>query len=219
MPADSFIPFIVAATLLNISPGPDHIYILGRTLAQGRLIGFASSWGVCSGAAIHVLAAAFGFSLIIQTSAIAYALLKYLGAAYLVWLGFNALRNKTLCAQNVESGGHRQSLRAAFLQGVMVDVCNPKVALFFLAFLPQFIAPEAPDRELQFIMLGTVVILMGLAWEAVLIFFADRILSGLLKSSRAARYLNYGMGAVFLGLAMHVLFFDDARPGQASSGG
>lgn len=219
MPADSFIPFILAATVLTVSPGPDHIYILSRTLGQGRMVGFASSWGVCAGAAIHVLAAAFGFSLIIQTSALAYALLKYLGAAYLVWLGFNALRNKALFPPDIVSDGRRSSLRAAFLQGIMVDVCNPKVALFFLAFLPQFIAPAAPDREIQFMVLGAVVILMGLVWEAVLIFFADRILSGLLKNSKAAHYLNYGMGAVFLGLALHVLFFDDARPEQASSGG
>ena len=211
---ENLLPFCIAALLLTVSPGADQIYIVSRTLAQGRLVGLVSSWGVCTGAAVHILAAAFGFSVIIQSSSLAYSLLKYLGAAYLVWLGIQAFRHR---AVRVGAPGVLQknpSLTSVYLQGIMVDVCNPKVALFFLAFLPQFIPADEPNRIAAFLFLGSLVLVFGLVWEVLLVFFADRILGRLLQSSRAVNFLNYAMGTVFMGLALHILFFDDAGSPQ-----
>lgn len=214
---DSFIPFLVAAILLTVTPGPDQIYIVSRTLAQGRLVGLVSSWGVCTGAAVHIIAAALGFSVIIQTSAFAYAFLKYAGAAYLLWLGINAFRQQAVSVASRIDAPAPCSRRSVFLQGVLVDICNPKVALFFLAFLPQFIPADAPDQMARFLMLGAVVIGIGLVWEAFLVIMADLVLGSLLTHSRFVTWLNNGMGAVFIGLALHVLFSDDTSAPEGAS--
>ena len=197
--------FIGVALLLNISPGPDQIYVLGRTLAQGRFVGFVSSWGVCSGAFVHVFAAAFGFSLIIKSSPTAYAVLKYAGAAYMVWLAINTLRHNVLNISKDTSAP--KSLGKVYLQGILVDVLNPKVAIFFLAFLPQFIPANSPSQVSSFIALGAIVILIGLVWESLLVFFSDLVLGRFLQNPALVKILNYIMAAVFLGLAVHVAFF------------
>ena len=198
--------FIAVALILNLSPGPDQIYVLSRTLAQGRFVGFVSSWGVCSGAFVHVFAAAFGFSLIIQSSFTAYAILKYCGAAYMAWLGIKAFRHN-IFSLDQKAMTTRPSLWRVYLQGVLVDVLNPKVAIFFLAFLPQFIPASAPNQVSQFIILGSIVILIGFIWEALLVLFSDIVLGRFLQNSRFIKYLNCAMGVVFFGLALHVAFF------------
>lgn len=195
--------FLTAALVLNISPGPDHVYILGRTLAQGQRAGFISSLGVCTGALVHVLAAAFGFAAIVQSSPVAYALLQYGGAAYLAWLGIQAFRTPALHLD--APAPTPMSLGALFKQGVLVDVLNPKVALFFLAFLPQFVPHNAPSRTTTFIALGAVVILIAIIWEALLVLFADKILGHFLRHSRAATFLNQAMGVIFVLLAVRLV--------------
>ena len=199
--------FVLAAILLNISPGPDQAYILSRTLAQGRLVGFVSSWGVCSGALIHILAAALGFSLILQSSPLAYALLKYLGAGYLLWLGIKAFSRKAPQAGGNAGVASRPSLGRVYVQGIMVDLLNPKVALFFLAFLPQFIPPEHTHRAAMFIFLGVLVVAVGLVCEAALVVLTQHILGRALQNSKAAVYLSYLLGVVFLALAVNFAIF------------
>lgn len=196
--------FILAALLLNISPGPDHIYILGRTLVQGKFVGFVSSWGVCTGAMIHVLAAAFGFSLIIKSSPVVYSAFKYAGAGYLLYMGINQFRHSAAVQINKGQGRDVQSLSLGkvYLQGIMIDVFNPKVALFFLAFLPQFISKESSDQVIPFIILGLVVIIIAIVWEAVIILFSALILGRFLHSVRFVNFLNYFMGLVFIFLAI-----------------
>lgn len=205
---ENFPAFLLAAFLLNIAPGPDQAYILGRTLAQGRFVGLVSSWGVCSGAFIHVVAAALGFSLILQSSPLAYALLKYTGAAWLLWLGLKSFRQGTFRVNEAGAEQARASLRRVYAQGILVDLLNPKVALFFLAFLPQFIPPGHPNRASLFIVLGALVIAMGLVCEAALVVLSQRILGKSLQSSRAAIYLNYALGLVFIGLGLNFVFSD-----------
>lgn len=213
---DGVFLFLLAAVALTVSPGPDQIYIVSRTLAEGRLVGFASSWGVCTGTAFHVLAAAFGFSVIIKSSVNAHSLLKYAGAAYLVWLAVQAFRQKTISADTIQGTRRKESLFSAYFQGVIIDVCNPKVALFFLAFLPQFIPADASHPAALFILLGGVTIFLGLVWEAVLIFLADRFLSGLLHRPGLVRYGNNIMVWILVGLALNVIFSDDNRPAEPS---
>ena len=212
---DAIWPFLAATILFVMAPGPDVFYVVTRTIAQGRMVGFASSLGASTGAAIHILAAAFGFSVVIQTSAMAYALLKYAGAAYLAWLGIQALRQKAIRTENASGPKQSQSLGTVYLQGVIVDVCNPKVALFFLAFLPQFIPSGAADPVVAFLLLGAGVIVIGLIWEAVLVLFSDRVMGRLLRSSRAVRYLNRGMGAAFIALALNLVFSDKPSPARS----
>lgn len=199
--------FLLAAFLLNASPGPDQAYVLSRTLAQGRLVGFISSWGVCSGALLHILAAALGFSLILRSSPVAYALLKYLGAAYLLWLGIKTFRRKEARANQAPTPPGCFSLGKVYAQGILVDLFNPKVALFFLAFLPQFIPPGQAGRAGIFVLLGVVVVAIGLVCEAALIMLAQHILGRSLQKSRAAVYLNHMLGLVFVGMAVNFAFF------------
>lgn len=199
--------FIFAAILLNISPGPDQAYILSWTLAQGRLVGFVSSWGVCSGALVHIFAAALGFSLILQSSSAAYALLKYLGAGYLLWLGIKAFRHNRVHAGKNAGAPEQMSLGRVYVQGILVDLLNPKAALFFLAFLPQFIPPGQPNHVVAFIFLGSAVVAVGLVCEAALVVLTQHILGRSLQNSKAATYLSYMMGLVFLSLAVNFAFF------------
>ncbi len=204
---EHFGTFLIAAILLNVAPGPDHIYILSRTLAQGRLYGFISSFGVCSGALIHVLAAAFGFSLIIQSSPIAYSVLKYTGAFYLLWLGIKAFKVDTFKLDQNADSKNPPTLLKVYLQGIMVDVLNPKVAIFFLVFLPPFIPDNTSYRLGIFIFLGSIVVFIGILYEAFLIIFSDYFLGNLLKNSKMVHYLNYVMGLIFICIAVNFAFF------------
>ncbi len=205
--SEHFGTFLIAAILLNVAPGPDHIYILSRTLAQGRLYGFISSFGVCSGALIHVLAAAFGFSLIIQSSPIAYSVLKYTGAFYLLWLGIKAFKVDTFKLDQNADSKNPPTLLKVYLQGIMVDVLNPKVAIFFLVFLPPFIPDNTSYRLGIFIFLGSIVVFIGILYEAFLIIFSDYFLGNLLKNSKMVHYLNYVMGLIFICIAVNFAFF------------
>lgn len=206
---EQFLTFIAAALVLNLSPGVDHVYILSRTVAQGRLVGFMSSWGVCTGAMIHVLTAALGLSAILAASAAAFTAVKVIGAAYLIWLGVQALRSKGLAiqAKDLTNNGKDKPVTpwASFRQGVLIDVLNPKVAIFFLAFLPQFIDPSRGAAWWQITFLGTVVVLIAFIWEAILVFGAGFISSWLQRQREGTKWLNRAMGGTFVGLGVWLL--------------
>lgn len=146
--------FLAAGILLNLTPGPDTVYILGRSIAQGRDAGVASALGICAGSIFHTSAAALGLSAILATSALAFGAIKLLGGAYLIFLGFKMIldRRKHL---SLPSNFRRRTTAAAFRQGVLTNILNPKVALFFLAFLPQFIDPASKTKVLAFLVLGS----------------------------------------------------------------
>ena len=196
--------FIGVALLLNISPGPDQIYVLGRTLAQGRFVGFVSSWGVCSGAFVHVFAAAFGFSLIIKSSPTAYAVLKYAGAAYMVWLAINTLRHNVLNISKDTSAP--KSLGKVYLQGILVDVLNPKVAIFFLAFLPQFVSPAIGNVPWQMIQLGLAFMVVTIVVFSTCGILAHRASAALMEKPSVAKTINTLSAFVFLGLGLKLAF-------------
>src|SRR5438477_628151 len=145
--------FLAAGILLNLTPGPDTVYILGRSVAQGREAGVASALGICVGSIFHTCAAALGLSAILATSALAFGAIKLFGGAYLIFLGIKMIldRRKHL---TLPSQFRRRTTTAAFQQGILTNVLNPKVALFFLAFLPQFIDPASNTKVLAFLMLG-----------------------------------------------------------------
>ena len=194
--------FLVASLMLNLAPGPDLIFILSRSIGQGRKAGFAASFGVCSGALVHVLAAALGVSAILATSALAFMLVKYVGAAYLVWLGIKALMSKEGTLALTPGKGKAQSAWSAFRQGVLIDVLNPKVALFFLAFLPQFISHDAGQGSAQIfvqtILLGLIVILIGLVVEAIFVLAAAPLGRFLRRNAKVALWLDRAFGSVLI---------------------
>ncbi|URK16978.1 LysE family translocator [Thalassospira sp. GO-4] len=203
-------PFLMAAFLLNISPGPDMAYIVGQTAVHGRKIGLFSSFGVVSGAFVHVLAAALGLSAILATSALAFAIVKWVGVAYLVWLGIGALRASF--AGKPGRDGNDDSTPAiaistrpmtvfqAWRQGVMIDVLNPKVAIFFMAFLPQFVDPQSGDGAMQFLVLGSVVNLIGLVVESSLVLMVAAAAVRIRGHRKLGAWLQRALGAMFIAL-------------------
>ncbi len=194
--------FLLAVLGLCAMPGPDCLYIAGRTLAQGRRAGVVSALGVISGAGVHVLFAALGLSAFLAASAGAFAAIKLAGAAYLVFLGVQTFFAKPARPGRPEEERSSRD-RELFLQGMLTDVLNPKVALFFLAFLPQFIQPGAADKVAAFLALGGMVLAVGLAWDLGVVLATDR-LGGLLRGRGAAggRWPNRLLGGLFVGLGL-----------------
>lgn len=194
--------FTLAVFLLNATPGVDMLYTVSRTLAGGWRAGIAASLGVGAGCVVHTLAAAFGLAAVMAVSAWAFSLVKWAGAAYLVWLGLGMLREawrpRTVRAEPVDA--QRAPLSAVFRQGLLTNVLNPKVALFFLAFLPQFIAPDSEHKTLAFLALGAWSIVQGLLFLLALV-AVTASLRRLGGSPRLARALNAAGGVLFFGLA------------------
>src|SRR6266480_5244389 len=189
--------FLAAGILLNLTPGPDTVYILGRSIAQGREAGTASALGICVGSIFHTCAAALGLSAILATSALAFGAIKLLGGAYLIFLGIKMLldRQKHL---SLPSSFRRRTTAAAFRQGVLTNVLNPKVALFFLAFLPQFIDPASNMKVAAFIVLGLTFVTTGTIWCLVLAWFASSFSERLRNNENVAHWLNRTAGAIFV---------------------
>ena len=196
--------FFSAAVAINISPGPDMIYILSRTIAQGRKIGIASSLGVCSGALVHVFAAALGLSAILATSAVAFSVVKYVGAAYLIYLGIQSLRSKGVSFDVPAGKGAEITAWQAFRQGALVDILNPKVAIFFMAFLPQFVRPELGHNGLQIVVLGGLVILVAIVVESFIVITAAQTTSFFHRNRRLSVLLDRLLGSVLIGLGIRL---------------
>lgn len=195
----SFLAFLVAAVVLAITPGPGIAYVVARTVAGGRPEGLASCIGTGIGGLLHVFAAALGLSLLVAQSAAAFNVVKYLGAAYLVYLGVRLLRRRedVFTVAAVASQGTRRAL----FEGVVVEALNVKTALFFLAFLPQFTAPGAPVGP-QLVLLGSICVALNTLVDVVAVFAAHRLLkSGAARAARA-RMLTRVSGVTMLGLGV-----------------
>ncbi len=195
--------FLAAGILLNLTPGPDTAYILGRSIAQGRQAGIASALGICVGSIFHSCAAALGLSAILATSAVAFAAIKLLGGAYLIFLGIKMLldRRRQL---SLPSNFRRRTTIAAFRQGVFTNVLNPKVALFFLAFLPQFIDPASNMKVFAFLMLGLTFVTTGTIWCLILAWFASAFSERLRTNETIGQWLNRAAGALFVFLGLRL---------------
>jgi threonine/homoserine/homoserine lactone efflux protein len=195
--------FLAAGVLLNLTPGQDTLYILGRSIAHGRTIGIASALGVSAGCLFHTLAAAFGLSAILATSSWAFFALKLLGAAYLVYLGV-----RTFCtpvaAPDVGRSRDAVTSGAAFWQGALTNVTNPKVGLFFLALLPQFIEADSPNKVAAFLLLGLTFVATGTIWCLVLAVSAARMRDLFAPGSRASVLLARTAGGLFIVLGIRL---------------
>jgi threonine/homoserine/homoserine lactone efflux protein len=153
MELNNFLFFALASLVLNITPGADMLYVATRSTAQGMKAGIVSALGISAGCIVHLIAAVAGLSAIIAGSAIAFSMIKYAGAVYLAWLGYRSFFSKQNIFKLGEDTG-KKSLLSIFRQGVLTNVLNPKVALFFLAFLPQFIQPAKGNAQWQILLLG-----------------------------------------------------------------
>jgi threonine/homoserine/homoserine lactone efflux protein len=189
--------FILAGLLLNITPGADTLYIVGRSTAQGVRAGVVAALGIGAGCIVHIVAAAIGLSAILAASSTAFTVVKYLGAAYLAYLGISMLRaqGKT---QEFRSELLEVSLAKVFWQGFLTNVLNPKVALFFLAFLPQFIALEAQAKWLSMLFLGILFDFNGTLWNLFVAWSSARVSNRLKVSIPVAKWLNRVCGSLFI---------------------
>ena len=189
--------FLAAGVLLNLTPGPDTVYILGRSIAQGREAGVASALGICVGSIFHTCAAALGLSAILATSSVAFVAIKLLGGAYLIFLGIKLLLDRR-SELSLPSNFRQRTSAAAFRQGVLTNVLNPKVALFFLAFLPQFIDPATTNKILAFVTLGLTFVTTGTIWCLILAWFASSFSDRLRASETVGQWVNRAIGALFI---------------------
>lgn len=194
--------FVVAGLLLNLTPGADLLYVAGNTAAGGRRAGMLAALGIGTGCLFHVLLAALGLSALLAASELAFTVLKWAGAAYLVWMGVGMLRSR-----GGASAPSAIDPRRVFWRGVLTNALNPKVALFFLAFLPQFIAPQSTHQTLAFGLLGLVFTLNGtlvtlaMAWLGGV---ARERLAGSERAGRLGLWLQRAAGAVFVVLGIRL---------------
>ena len=193
--------FLTASFLLWITPGQDTIYIITRSISQGRAAGFASALGIGTGSIVHAALSIAGVSVIILTSPILFMLVKILGGLYLIYLGLSALCSKAI-AKNLETL-RSEPFSRIYSQGVLTNILNPKVALFFIAFLPQFVGVDAPLTDL--FILGLSFVIGGTMWCLVLAYFAATVAKMLGQSSRIKAWFNKLSGVVYITLGLNVL--------------
>jgi threonine/homoserine/homoserine lactone efflux protein len=203
---ENYTGFILAAIILNLTPGVDTMYILTRSVAQGRQAGLVSVAGIMTGCVIHVLCAAFGLSLILSTSAAAFTLVKRAGAFYLIFLGIKILFDKQTAFEKAGSKFAPENLMKIYRQGVITNVLNPKVALFFLSFLPQFINPEAVQGPLPFLVLGSTFLVTSSVWFMVLTGTAAMMTHTLRNNRRMGLVLQKLSGTIFIGFGLKLGF-------------
>jgi threonine/homoserine/homoserine lactone efflux protein len=196
--------FVLSGVLLNVTPGPDTVYVIGRSMQLGWRGGAAAAFGISCGCLFHVTGAAIGLSALLMASSTAFSILKLVGAAYLVLTGLQMLWSRPVLTSSMTGDDDRTSLRLVFLQGVITNALNPKVALFFLAFLPQFVAADAPHKPLAFLALGLIFICTGTLWSLFLAAFAARAAHRLRQSEGIIAWINRALGGLFVYLGFRV---------------
>lgn len=198
-PVDTLAVFFMASVLLALTPGPDNLFVLAQSAQRGRLAGLAVTVGLCTGLLVHTSAVALGVAALFKTSAIAFALLKYIGAAYLVYLAVGAFRAAD--GSKEQARVRRLSFGKLYRRGIIMNVTNPKVSIFFLAFLPQFTDPQYGALLPQTIILGLLFILSTVLVFGCISFLAGGLGDWLRRNKKAETILNRLTGIVFIGLA------------------
>jgi threonine/homoserine/homoserine lactone efflux protein len=197
--------FIISGLLLNATPGPDTAYIIGRSVQLGWRGGAAAALGISAGCLVHVFTAAIGLSALLAASSAAFTLVKWIGAAYLCFMGVKMLLSRPQGLADDEVGASGAiSLRQVFLQGSLTNVLNPKVALFFLAFLPQFVATDSPHKAAAFLLLGLIFIFNSTLWCLGVAAFAASAAGRIRQSGRALAWINRALGGLFVYLGVRV---------------
>ena len=197
--------FVIAVFLLNVTPGPDTAYIVGRSVAQGRGAGLMSALGISAGCCVHSLACAFGLTALLAASATAFTVIKFVGALYLMYLGARLIFTKPAApeaAGTTRAAGAPKSLRQLFLQGFWTNVLNPKVVLFFVSFFPQFVTTGSDHKALAFLTLGAVFVVMSTVWNSFVAWIAGSVTQRFSGKPAVKRWLDRGVGSAFVGLGI-----------------
>ena len=202
---DVLIAFTFAALLMNISPGPSNLYVIARSIAQGTLGGLVAAMGLAVGSMVHVIATVLGLSVIFSQSPTVYLIVKLLGAAYLIYLGINYWR--------ASNKGHKQAVKAVtkkpllsvFYESIVVEVTNPKTALFFIALLPQFVSPEEGPIAMQFLVLGLIVTLSAIPCDILVAVSASKAARWLLSNQRAQQIQERLSGSMLMAMGAYIV--------------
>lgn len=200
----NLLAFIIASILLTLAPGPDILYVAAQSISSGKRAGIITALGLCTGLIFHTTAASFGVSELFRQSPLAFNLVKYAGAAYLFWLAWQAFREKGGPGNLTDVPA--KSSAQLYRQGIFMNLLNPKVALFFLAFLPQFVSPGDLAVSVQMLILGGIFII-----QAIAVFSAVSVLSGHLgslinRSEKASKYISISKGIIFILIGLRIAF-------------
>jgi threonine/homoserine/homoserine lactone efflux protein len=201
-----FALFIAASWALILAPGPDMLYVITRGATYGRKAGIVSAVGVICGILVHTTAAALGITLIFQASALAFRVVKYLGAIYLIYLGVKAWQDKS--AFSLQASTSSVSSQSLFWQGVISNVLNPKIAVFFLAFLPQFVDQGSGQIALQMLILGATFASFGLCFLVMVGYFAGTVGTWLARSPQYTNSLRWLTGGILISLGLRLALTD-----------
>jgi threonine/homoserine/homoserine lactone efflux protein len=196
--------FLASGITLNLMPGPDTMYIVGRSIAQGRRAGIVSALGIATGTLVHTSAAAFGLSAILVSSAAAFTVLKWIGAIYLVYLGIQMYRSGATAALDLAGAVPSAGLWTVYRQAMWTNVLNPKVAMFFMAFLPQFVDPERASSPVPFLFLGGVFVCTGMAWCLCVAAMAAKASHAVRTRPRPLAIARRVTGALFVALGIRL---------------
>ncbi|MET1531180.1 LysE family translocator [Burkholderia sola] len=199
--------FVFAVFLLNITPGPDTAYIVGRSVAQGRGAGLMSAFGISAGCCVHALACAFGLTALLAASATAFTVIKLVGAAYLIYLGVRMIIAKQAAAPSgaeAAQAAAAKPLRQLFMQGFWTNVLNPKVVLFFVSFFPQFVSADSPHKAWAFLTLGAVFVAMSTVWTSAVAWVAGSVTQRFSGKPGVRKWLDRTVGSAFVGLGLRL---------------
>lgn len=198
-----FLAYAVGVIILTFTPGPDMTFFLGRTLAQGVKGGFAAMAGASTGLLVHSLLVAFGLSALILASPTAFLVLKLAGALYLLWLAFEAIRHGS--ALRLQGKAAAKPLTKVFAQGLAINLLNPKIIIFFMTFLPQFVQPSDPHASGKLLFLGVMFVLIALPFTIPMILAANKLTQWLMRNPRVTRAIDWSFASVFGAFAVTIL--------------
>lgn len=205
--------FVASCILLNLTPGQDTLFIVGRSAAQGSRAGLISAFGIMTGVLVHILLAAFGLSAVLAASSLAFGIVKFAGAGYLIWLGIGFLRGGGSLnerdpsdAADVPAAPRRLPFWTIYRQGILTNVLNPKVSLFFLSFLPQFVNPGAEQIVVSLVFLGLIFFTTGTLWCVVLAYGSAWLTERFRRKTALGGALKKATGLLFVGLGLKLAF-------------
>jgi threonine/homoserine/homoserine lactone efflux protein len=205
MTASTLFYFLCASVALTVAPGPDNIFVVTQGITRGRRQAIVTALGMCSGISVHTAAAAFGISAVFYSSVVAFNIVKYAGAAYLLYLAYKALRERS--AIKLPQADNRPDT-ALFRRGFIMNVLNPKVAMFFLAFLPQFVIPDTAYFPLQMLLLGFLFMVQAVVIFCLIGYFSGSIGGFLLARPKTAKYFDWLTAGVFASLGLRLALAD-----------
>lgn len=206
MGIENFMTFAITALIFIMTPGIDSVFVLNKSMGQGKISGTYASFGVNAGTLVHTLLGALGLSVIVANSPIAFTVIKYVGATYLIYLGVMKIRNNNNILAGNDSDKQKINPKNNFISGFVTNVLNPKVALFFLAFFPQFITHDQVENPMPFLILGLTYALIAMVWFFLLIFFAGVFSKKIKENDKIGQRINILTSVVFILMGLQIAF-------------